>query len=73
MAYTLLVGLSLVFFIWFMVNWAVDKIWNKLEKIAHDAQQIKTGDEWSKKREHEIINKLDKIIKVLEKQRIWEK
>lgn len=38
----------------------------RAKTLVHDAQQIKTGDEASKKREHEIIKKLDRIGKKLE-------
>lgn len=37
-----------------------DSVFDKLYDIAHDTQQIKTGDEWSKKREKKILKAVDK-------------
>lgn len=42
-------------------------IGKRLQTIAHDCQQIKTGNEWSKKREHALDKKIDRVIKLLSK------
>ncbi|MDP9353710.1 MAG: hypothetical protein M3R02_00190 [Chloroflexota bacterium] len=47
----------------------LDRMRRGMEKrfrtLAHDAQQIKVGNEWSKKREKRTETKLDELIRII--------
>jgi len=59
-----------IFILYLAVNFGIvvyllKRVLLKLDKhhhiMSHETQQIKTGDEWSKKREKELLKKVNKL------------